>query len=155
MTSVIDLTSGRTVRLVSIHDESALLRDESRSYYQVLRNIQFLQPYPAPGGSVGTPSFSARTSVEPLGRPLEARQLPAGATSANTALTNTCRRASILARSADIRYSIGSVPQTANASTSHLISLGERLDVELPGTPNIAVIRAGGTDGVLEVSELT
>lgn len=155
MTSVIDRTSGRTVRLVSIHDESALLRDESRLYYQVLRNIEFLEPYPAPGGSVGTPSFSARASVEPLGRPLVARQLVAGAASANTALTSTCRRASLLARSADIRFSVGSTPQTANAGTSHLISLGERLDIELPGTPNIAVIRAGSTDGVLEVSELT
>jgi hypothetical protein len=154
MFPVIDLASNQTVQLISIHDESALLTDGRRQYYQVLRNIQFLSAYPAPGGSVGTPNFSVRTSVEPLGRPTLARQLPAGSASANTALTAACRRASILARSADIRFSIGSTAQTANASTSHLIPQGERLDIELPTTPNIAVIRAGTVDGTLEVSEL-
>jgi hypothetical protein len=155
MIPVVDLASNRTVQLVSLHDESALLLDNGRLYYQVLKSIQFLSTYPAPGGSVGTPVSSVRTSVEPLGQPILARQLPAGSTSANTALTPTCRRASMLARDADIRYAIGSTAQTANASTSHLIPKGERLDVELPVSPNIAVIRAGGVDGTLEVSELS
>jgi hypothetical protein len=91
--------------------------------------------------------------VEPLGIPAVARQLSAGSASANTALTSTCRRVSIRAVSADIRYSIGSSSQTATA-TSHFIANGERLDLAVPATPNIAVIRNGTTDGTLEVTEL-
>jgi hypothetical protein len=83
-----------------------------------------------------------------------ARQLAAGAASANTALTTTCRRVSIHARTADIRYVIGTGAQTASA-TSHFIAAGERLDLDVPASAQIAVIRAGSTDGVLELSELT
>jgi hypothetical protein len=83
-----------------------------------------------------------------------ARQLAAGAASANTALTTTCRRVSIHARTADIRYAIGTGAQTASA-TSHFIAAGERLDLDVPASAQIAVIRAGSTDGVLELSELT
>ncbi len=82
-----------------------------------------------------------------------ARQLAAGAASANTALTASCRRISIFARNADIRYSIGASAQTAS-STSHYIATGERLDMDVPANANIAVIRAGTTDGTLEVTEL-
>ena len=99
-------------------------------------------------------TWAERFASEPLGIPSVARQLVAGAASANTALTTTCRRISIFARGADIRYVIGSTSQTANASTSHFIGANERLDLRLPATPNIAVIRAGGTDGTLEVTEL-
>jgi hypothetical protein len=60
---------------------------------------------------------------------------------------------SMRAVGADIRYMIGSASQTATA-TSHLIAMGERLDVALPATPNIAVIRAGATSGTLELTEL-
>jgi hypothetical protein len=49
---------------------------------------------------------------------------------------------------------IGSTAQTANASTSNFIANGERLDLRLPATPNIAVIRAGAVDGTLELTEL-
>jgi hypothetical protein len=83
-----------------------------------------------------------------------ARQLAAGAASANTALTTTCRRVSIHARTADIRYVIGIGAQTASA-TSHFIAAGERLDLDVLASAQIAVIRAGSTDGVLELSELT
>jgi len=82
-----------------------------------------------------------------------ARQLAAGAASANTALTTTARRISIHARLADIRYAIGAGAQTASG-TSHYIAAGERLDRDVPASAQIAVIRAGSTDGVLEVSEL-
>jgi hypothetical protein len=54
---------------------------------------------------------------------------------------------------ADIRYAIGSSSQTASA-TSHLIGIGERLDVAVPATPNIAVIRNASTSGTLELTEL-
>lgn len=100
-------------------------------------------------------TWAERVASEPLGIPSVARQLAAGASSANTALTTTCRRISIFARGADIRYAIGSNSQTANASTSHFVASGERVDLRLPATPNIAVIRAGGSDGTLELTELT
>lgn len=103
---------------------------------------------------VALPTVDGRLLVEPLGVPGAARQLAAGATSANTALTATARRISIYARLADIRYSIGSASQTANATTSHFIAAGERLDLDVPATPNIAVIRAGAADGTLELTEL-
>lgn len=103
--------------------------------------------------AIRRPDGSYAGAVEPLGVPGVARQLSAGAASANTALTTTCRRISIRATGADIRYAIGDSAQTATTS-SHLIVNGERLDVALPDSPNIAVIRAGSTDGILEVSEL-
>jgi hypothetical protein len=83
-----------------------------------------------------------------------ARQLPAGATNVNTALTTTARRISIHARLGDVRYAVGTGTQTASA-TSHYIAVGERLDLDIPASAQIAVIRAGATDAVLEVSELT
>jgi hypothetical protein len=83
-----------------------------------------------------------------------ARQLAAGSSSANTALTTTTRRISIHARLADIRFAVGTGAQTASA-TSHYIATGERLDFDVPASAQIAVIRAGTTDAVLEVSELT
>ena len=97
---------------------------------------------------------SGRQLVEPLGQPSEPLQLAAGVASINTALTTTCRRISIRAVGANVRYMIGSTSQTANAATSHLIADGERLDLAVPATPNIAVIRAAATNGTLEVSEL-
>ena len=93
------------------------------------------------------------TGVNTLAAVGVARQLTAGAASANTVLTTTTRRISIVARNADVRFLIGSATQTATA-TSHFISLGERLDIAVPATPNIALIRAGTTDGIIELSEL-
>lgn len=95
-----------------------------------------------------------KVPTEPLGIPAVARQLSAGASSANTALTSTCRRISIKAIGADIRYAIGSTSQTASATT-HFIGNGERLDLAVPATPNIAVIRNGSTSGTLELTELS
>ena len=91
--------------------------------------------------------------AEPLGVPGVARQITADGTSSNIALTATCRRLSMRAVGADMRYKIGSSSQTATVS-SHFIAKGERLDVALPVTPNIAVIRDASDNGVLEVTEL-
>jgi len=103
-----------------------------------------------------------------LRKPGVARQLAAGSSSANTALTVGCERISVLAVTADIRYSLGTTSQTANASTSHFIKAGERLELDVPlhidvdsesGTygrliaSNIAVIRDASADGVLELTE--
>lgn len=96
---------------------------------------------------------TTRIRVEPLGQPGVARQLAVTATSANVALTSTVRRVSLYARLADLRYSVGSSAQTAS-TTSHYLSAGERIDISLPATPNIAAIRAGATDAALEISEL-
>lgn len=94
--------------------------------------------------------------VEPLGAAGEPRQLPVGTASANTALTATCRRVTIRARKSDIRYLIGTGVQTANATTSHFLGMDERLDLAVPASAQIAVIRdiESTVNGVLELSEL-
>ena len=97
-------------------------------------------------------SFSDR--VEPLGQAGLARQLAAGSTTSNTALTAGVFRISMRAVGADIRFSIGTGAQTATSS-SHFIANGERLDFAVPGAANIAVLRNGTTDGTLEVTELS
>lgn len=107
-------------------------------------------------GAVGLTDAQLRATpvaVEPLGQPGLPRQLAAGAASANTALTTTCRRLTMHANGAAIRFMIGTGAQVASA-TSHYIGSGERLDWAVPANAQIAVIRAGATDGVLEISEL-
>ena len=96
----------------------------------------------------------APVRTEPLGLPGTARQLAAGAASANTALTPGVFRISIRASTADIRFEIGSGSQTASATTSHFIATNERLDFRVPSDANIAVIRDGSDDGTLELTEL-
>ena len=92
--------------------------------------------------------------VEPLGQAGLARQLAAGSTTSNTALTAGVFRISMRAVGADIRFSIGTGTQTATTS-SHFIANGERLDFAVPGAANIAVLRNGTTNGTLEVTELS
>lgn len=95
----------------------------------------------------------SRMRVEPLGRPTVRRVVAAAASSAFTALTTTCRRASIVAVGADIRFEVSSGTPTASITT-HLILEGERLDIHLPATPSIAAIRNGSVTGSLEIMEL-
>lgn len=94
--------------------------------------------------------------TEPLGIPTVARQITVTTSSTNTALTSTCRRISIRARGCDMRYAVGNVAQTANASTSHFIAQDERLDIAVPLNANIAVIResAATANGTLALTEL-
>jgi hypothetical protein len=99
------------------------------------------------------PGLYSAQHVEPLGQPGVARQLSAGSTSANTALTANIGRISIRAVGADIRFSIGVATQTASV-TSHFIANGERLDIAVPRNANIAVIRNGTNSGTLELTEL-
>jgi hypothetical protein len=91
--------------------------------------------------------------IEPLGQAGVARKLTAGASSANTALTSTCKRITMRAVTADIRYAIGTSSQTATTS-SHFIASGERLDLAVPLGANIAIIRDAATSGTLELTEL-
>lgn len=102
-------------------------------------------------------SDQSRINVEPLGIPGVARQITAGAASGNTVLTVGVGRISIYCRNSDCRYSVGSASQTANNATSHFIAAGERIDIDVPATPNIGAIRAAGAtaDGILEITELS
>lgn len=111
---------------------------------------------PTSGGLTDTQLRASLLKTESLGVPSVARQITASAASANTALTSTCRRISIKARTAGVRYSIGAVAQTASATTSHFIEAGERLDMAVPANANIAVIRdtAATADAVVEITEL-
>ena len=105
-------------------------------------------------------SLSFTKNVEILGKPGVARQLTAGAdshhSSTSTALSDNIFRISILARDADIRFSIGQGTQTASNTTSHFIAEGERLDFSVTNGSEIIVIRdsAATADGTLEVTEL-
>ena len=76
----------------------------------------------------------------------------AGGSDGTLTVTATC--GSCTNGASDIRYSIGTTAQTASASTSHFIANGERLDMGLPLGAQIAVIRAAGVSGTLELSEL-
>ena len=98
--------------------------------------------------------MSFTKNVEPLGAPGAARQLAAGSSSANTALSANVSRVSIRAVGADIRFEIGAGTQTASATTSHFIAKNERLDFAVPSNANIAIIRDGSTSGTLELTEL-
>lgn len=102
--------------------------------------------------ATNTTLTNGRLLNEPLRVPGVSRDLAAGASSANTALTTTCRSATIYASGADIRFLVGSTSQTALA-TSHFIASGERLDIALPATPNIAVLRNASTSGTLMMTE--
>ena len=94
-----------------------------------------------------------RLLTDPLGRPSVRRVVAAGATSAFVALTPACRRASIVAVGADIRFEVSSGTPTASLTT-HLILEGERLDIHLPASPSIAAFRNGSVNGTLEITEL-
>ena len=105
-------------------------------------------------------SLSYTKNVEILGKPGVARQLTAGVdshhSSTSTALSDNIFRISILARDADIRFSIGQGTQTVSNTTSHFIAAGERLDFSVTNGSEIIVIRdsAATADGTLEVTEL-
>lgn len=101
-------------------------------------------------------SDAGRIETEGLGVPTVARQLAVTAASASADLTSTCRRISIRARGADIRYVVGTGAQVANASTSHFIGQDERLDIAVPAGCTIAAIRdtAATANGTLCISEL-
>jgi hypothetical protein len=96
-------------------------------------------------------------SVDPLGVPSVRRVLNIGPSSTRVALTTTCKRISILAVDANIRFAIGSSSSLSATTISHLILEGERLDLKLPTTtPYIAAIsNVGESVGTLEITELT
>jgi hypothetical protein len=99
---------------------------------------------------------AGRTLTDTLGQPGVARQQAATTSPATITLTTTVRRVSIAARTSNLRYVVGTGSVVANASTSHWIAAGERLDIAVPANGLIGVIRdtAATADGVLEVTEL-
>ncbi len=103
----------------------------------------------------GTPA--GRLHIEPLGILGLAYQVPTTTASTNTVLSPTASRISLYARGSAMRIAVGSTNQVANATTSHYMAAGDRLDIALPATPRIAVIRAADStvDGVAEISELS
>ena len=102
----------------------------------------------------GTTITGGRLQTETLGIPAVARVITISTGNTNTALTTSVSRISMRAAGTNAFYSVGSGSQTATLS-GHFIANGERLDVNVPsGSPNIAVICASGSSGVLYVSEL-
>lgn len=106
--------------------------------------------------SVTTANGTVMQYVEPLGIPGTARQQAVTVASANVVLTSTVRRISLKARTCDMRYFVGTIAQVANASTSHFIEAGERLDIAVPLNANIGVIRdtTATVNGTLYITEL-
>lgn len=111
---------------------------------------------PGAGGLTNAQLRAAAVATEPLGIPTTAHQLAATTTSQSQALSAGCRRVSIRARGADIRYVIGVGAQTASATTSHFLAQDERLDWAVPAGAHIARIRdsAATADGSLAVTEI-
>jgi hypothetical protein len=102
----------------------------------------------------GTTVTGGRLETEPLGIPITPRVITVSTGNTNTALTSGVNRISMRAAGTNTFYSVGSGSQTATLS-GHFIANGERLDIGVPsGSPNIAVICASGSSGVLYVSEL-
>jgi hypothetical protein len=83
-----------------------------------------------------------------------ARTLAIGATSANLALTTTCRFVSLACTGGThCHYQIGVGAQTATSS-SHFLRTTERLLIAVPFNANIAVIQGSGASSNLFITEL-
>lgn len=84
-----------------------------------------------------------------------ARSQAIGATSANIALTSTCRYVSLqCAGGTHCHFTIGVGAQTATSS-SHYLRTGERLTLAVAPGSNIAVIQGTGASTILHITELT
>lgn len=136
------LLDGNAVRSVDNADGTVTLKTATGSTYA---------DGTVPGGVNG------RSTVEPLGVPLVARQLTATSTSQSLALTSTARRCTMRVRNANVRITIGSSSGTASATTSTFLGQDERVDFALPTTPFVSYIRDGGAtaDGTIELTELS
>lgn len=105
------------------------------------------------GGSTTAGTFltSTETVAFEVGT---ARSQAIGVTSANLALTSTCRFISITCTGGThCHYQIGVGAQTATSS-SHYLRTGERLTLAVPIGANIAVIQGTGASTTLFITEL-
>lgn len=94
--------------------------------------------------------------VEVAGRPTVARSAASTTTSTNIALTSSVRRIAVYARTADIRFKLGSGAQSANAATDHYLPKNTRVVFAVPNNANIAIIRESmeTVNGLVEITEL-
>jgi hypothetical protein len=84
-----------------------------------------------------------------------ARTIALGATSANQALTSTCRFVSLICTGGThCHFTIGVGAQVATAA-SHYLKTGERLTVSVPVGAHIAAIQGTGSSTTLFITELT
>jgi hypothetical protein len=105
------------------------------------------------GGSTTTGTFtSSETTVNlELG---VSRILAVSATSANVALTSTCRFVSLVTTAGThVHISVGVGAQTATTS-SHILLVNQRITIAVPFGANIAALQ-GSLPGNLYISELT
>ena len=105
------------------------------------------------GGSTSAGTFtSSEGSVNlELGT---SRILAVSATSANVALTTTCRFVSLVTTAGThVHISVGVGAQTATV-TSHILLVNQRITIAVPFGANIAAIQ-GSAAGNLYISELT
>ena len=101
--------------------------------------------------TVGTFLSEPSTTAFSLGA---ARSLALGVTTANIALTTTCRFVAITpAGGTHCHYQIGSGAQTATSS-SHYLRTGERIVLAVPPNANIAAIQGTGASTTLYITEL-
>ena len=104
-------------------------------------------------GNAALTAINGKLPTTTLGQPSVARSITVNATSASVTLTASCTRISLVARTADVRFRVGTGAQTA-VVTDHFIAAGERIDIQVPASAVIAAIRGASTDGVLLISEL-
>jgi hypothetical protein len=91
--------------------------------------------------------------TEVLGLPGASRTISVSTTSTSTSITSGVKRISIKARGCDMRYSLTDAP---TATVGHFIESGERLDLRVPASATIQVIRDSSAteNGNLEITEL-
>ena len=104
------------------------------------------------GGSTSAGTFTSNESTANLELGVS-RILAVSATSANIALTSTCRFVSLVTTAGThVHISVGVGAQTAT-STSHILLVNQRITIAVPFGANIAAIQ-GSAAGNLYISEL-
>jgi hypothetical protein len=104
------------------------------------------------GGSTSAGTFTSSEAIVnlELGTP---RILAVSATSANIALTSTCRFVSLVTTAGThVHFTVGVGAQTAT-NTSHILLVNQRITIAVPFGANIAAIQ-GSAAGNLYISEL-
>jgi len=104
------------------------------------------------GGSTSAGTFTSSESTANLELGVS-RILAVSATSANIALTSTCRFVSLVTTAGThVHISVGVGAQTAT-NTSHILLVNQRITIAVPFGANIAAIQ-GSAAGNLYISEL-
>jgi hypothetical protein len=104
------------------------------------------------GGTTTTGTFTSSEATFNLELGTS-RILAVGATSANIALTSTCRFVSLVTTAGThVHFTVGVGAQTAT-TTSHILLANQRITIAVPFNANIAAIQ-GSAAGNLYISEL-